>query len=224
MKQLATAPNLVDQVRAAILEEIAGGGLAPGDRVLQDSLAQALNVSRQPVQQALMLLRAQGILQDAPGRGLIVAALDPCHVQDMYDMRAVIEGLACLRAAHGATPAALRRNGRALIEAGRRAVASGSVPRMIDADIRFHAFLYTLSGNNLIEPALSPHLAYTQRVMGEVLNLHDGKPQDIWDEHEAIFEAIDSGDGTTAERLVRDHIARAGAFIADKLLQGPLRH
>lgn len=219
MKQLATAPNLVDQVRTAILEEIAGGGLAPGDRVLQDSLAQALNVSRQPVQQALMLLKAQGVLQDAAGRGLIVTALDPTHVQSMYDMRAVIEGLACQRAAGSAIPAMLR-SGRALIEAGRRAVASGSVPRMIDADIRFHAFLYALSGNPLIEPALSPHLAYTQRVMGEVLNLHAGKPQDIWDEHQAIFEAIEIRDGDTAERLAREHIAKAGLFIAGKLLQG----
>lgn len=219
MKQLATAPNLVDQVRAAILDEIASGRFAPGDRVLQESLAQALNVSRQPVQQALMLLRAQGILQDAPGRGLIVTALDPSHVQNMYDMRAVIEGLACLRAALCATPALLR-SGRALIEAGRRAVASASVPRMIDADIRFHAFLYALSGNALIEPALAPHLAYTQRVMGEVLNLHAGQPQAIWDEHQAIFEAIDSGDGGAAERLAREHIGKAGLFIADKLLQG----
>ena len=219
MRQLATAPNLVDQVRTAILDEIAGGRFAPGDRVLQESLAQALNVSRQPVQQALMLLRAQGILQDAPGRGLIVTALDPAHVQSMYDMRAVIEGLACQRAAGSATPAMLR-SGKALIEAGRRAVTSGSLPRMIDADIRFHAFLYVLSGNPLIEPALSPHLAYTQRVMGEVLNLHAGKPQDIWDEHQAIFEAIENGDGDRAEQLAREHIAKAGLFIADKLLQG----
>jgi DNA-binding GntR family transcriptional regulator len=220
MRQLATAPNLVDQVRTAILEEIAGGRFAPGDRVLQDALAQALNVSRQPVQQALMLLRAQGILQDAPGRGLIVAALDPTYVQSMYDMRAVIEGLACQRAAASASPAMLR-SGRALIETGRRAVATGSVPRMIDADIRFHAYLYALSGNHLIEPALAPHLAYTQRVMGEVLNLHPGQPQAIWDEHQAIFEAIEQEDGEAAERLAREHIARAGLFIADRLLRNP---
>lgn len=219
MKQLAIAPNLVDQVRTAILDEIASGRFAPGDRVLQEQLAQALSVSRQPVQQALMLLRAQGVLQDAPGRGLIVTALDPTHVQAVYDMRAVIEGLACRRAASHASPAT-RRAGKALIEAGRRAVASGLVPRMIAADIRFHAHLYVLSGNHLIEPALSPHLAYTQRVMGEVLNLDPGKPEDIWDEHQALLDAIEQGDGDTAERLAREHIAQAGLFIAGKLQQG----
>jgi DNA-binding GntR family transcriptional regulator len=99
MKTLSTQPNLVEQVRDAILEEVTSGKLSPGDRIIQEQIAQALGVSRQPVQQALMLLRNQGVLQDAPGRGLIVAPLDPEHVQHMYDMRAVIEGLAARRAA-----------------------------------------------------------------------------------------------------------------------------
>ncbi len=61
-------------------------------------------MSRQPVQQALALLRS--VLHDAPGRGLLVAPLDPTHVQHMYDGRAAIEGLAARRAAeHGAEAA-----------------------------------------------------------------------------------------------------------------------
>ena len=73
MKALSLQPNLVEQVRDAILEDIAEGTLAPGDRVIQEQVAQALGVSRQPVQQALLLLRGQGVLLDAPGRGLLVA-------------------------------------------------------------------------------------------------------------------------------------------------------
>ena len=99
MKALTTQPNLVDQVRDAVLDEVTSGRLAPGERIIQEQIAQTLGVSRQPVQQALMLLRNEGVLQDAPGRGLIVAALDPEHVRHMYDLRAVIEGLACRRAA-----------------------------------------------------------------------------------------------------------------------------
>jgi DNA-binding GntR family transcriptional regulator len=53
MKALAIQPNLVEQVRDAILAEISSGALAPGDRIIQEQLAQALGVSRQPVQQAL---------------------------------------------------------------------------------------------------------------------------------------------------------------------------
>jgi DNA-binding GntR family transcriptional regulator len=215
MKTLITQPNLVEQVRDAILEEIAAGKFAPGDRIIQEQIAQALGVSRQPVQQALALLRNQGVLQDAPGRGLLVAPLDPDYVQHMYDVRAVIEGLAARCAAEQGAERAAKAGG-ALIEAGRRAVASGSVAKMIAADIKFHEFIYGLSGNPLIAPALETHLTYTQRVMGEVL-LRDETPRDIWDQHEAILKAIAAGQGERAEALVRRHITQASGFMLARL-------
>ncbi|MFT3957347.1 MAG: GntR family transcriptional regulator [Piscinibacter sp.] len=215
MKALSTAPNLVEQVRDALLDEIASGQLAPGDRIIQEQIAQALGVSRQPVQQALALLRNQGVLHDAPGRGLIVAPLDPAHVQHMYDMRAVIEGLACRRAAETNAEKAAKL-GPALIEAGRKAVASGAVAKMIAADMRFHEFVYGLSGNPLVAPALATHLTYTQRVMGEVL-IRDEKPRDIWNQHAEILDAIARGDGERAETLARAHITQAAGFMVARL-------
>lgn len=215
MKALTTQPNLVEQVRDAILGEITSGAFAPGDRIIQEQIAQALGVSRQPVQQALAMLRSQGVLHDAPGRGLLVAPLDPDYVRHMYDIRAVIEGLAARRAAElGAERAA--KAGPALIEAGRKAVAAGSVLKMIAADMKFHEFLYSLSGNPLIAPLLETHLTYTQRVMGEVL-IRDEKPRDIWDQHEAILKAIVKGDGERAEALVRSHLTQASGFMVNRL-------
>ena len=215
MKALTTQPNLVEQVHGAVLDEITSGHLAPGERIIQEQIAQTLGVSRQPVQQALMLLRIQGVLLDAPGRGLIIAPLDPEHVRHMYDMRAVIEGLACRRAAQ-INPELAAKLGPALLEAGRKAVASGLVAKMIAADMKFHEFLYTLSGNPLVGPALMTHLTYTQRVMGEVL-LRDEKPRDIWDQHDQILQAICSRDAERAESLVRQHITHASGFIVSML-------
>lgn len=215
MKALSTQPNLVEQVRDAIVEEIASGAFAPGDRIIQEQIALTLGVSRQPVQQALALLRNQGVLQDAPGRGLLVASLDPQHVQHMYDIRAVMEGLAARRAAEQGHERAAKA-GPALIEAGRRAVDAGSVAKMISADMRFHEFIYSLSGNPLIAPALESHLTYTQRVMGEVL-IRDEKPRNIWDQHEAILKAISKGDGDRAESLVRSHLTQAAGFMVNRL-------
>ena len=215
MKTLTTQPNLVEQVRDAVLDEITSGQMAPGERIIQEQIAQALGVSRQPVQQALMLLRNQGVLQDAPGRGLIVASLDPEHVRHMYDMRSVIEGMAC-RCAAQFNSALAAKLGPALIEAGRKAVASGSVTRMIAADMKFHEFLYMLSGNPLVGPALATHLTYTQRVMGEVL-LRDEKPRDIWDQHAQILDAICHQDAERAEALVRQHITQASGFMVSRM-------
>lgn len=215
MKAISPTPNLVEQVRDALLSEIASGQLKPGERIIQEQIAQALGVSRQPVQQALMLLRNQGVLREAGGRGLIVTPLDPNHVHHVYQIRAAIEGLACRLAAENQADQA-RKQGTALIEAGRKAVASGQVPKMIAADIRFHEFLYGLAGNPLIAPAMDMHLTYTQRAMGEVL-VQDQSPRDIWDQHAAILEAIASGDADHAEQLAREHLMQASGFMVSRL-------
>lgn len=215
MKILTTQPNLVDQVRDALLEEIASGKLAPGERVVQERIAEALGVSRQPVQQALQLLLSQGVLRDAPGRRLVVAPLERDHIRNMYDMRAVMEGLACRCAAETNAEKAARL-GPAFIEAGRKAVAAGQIQKMIAADMRFHDFIHSLSGNTLIAPALSPHLTYMKRVMGQVL-MRDQKPRDIWDEHAEILDCIARGDGEMAEQLARAHIRKAADFMIDRI-------
>ncbi|WP_284616381.1 GntR family transcriptional regulator [Aquabacterium humicola] len=215
MKTLSVQPNLAEQVRDAILAEIESGALKAGERVIQEQVAAALGVSRQPVQQALLLLRNQGVLREAPGRGLIVAALDPDEVEHMYAMRAVIEGLAARRAAETNAERAARQ-GPALIEAGRKAVASGSVPKLVAADMRFHELIYALSGNPLVAPAMAAHWSATQRVMGEVL-LRDEAPRDIWDQHEAMLDAIMRGDGDEAEALARRHITQAGDYMVARL-------
>ena len=215
VKALTAAPPLSDQVYDALLAEITSGRLAPGDRVVQEQLAKELGVSRQPVQQALLLLRRQGLLVDAPGRGLEVAPIDTGHVRHMYDLRAAIEGLAARCAAQGAAERAARQ-GPALIDAGRKAVASGSIARMIGADMRFHQFICELSGNPLVAAAMATHWTATQRVMGEVLN-RDEKPRDIWDQHERILQAVVRGDADRAEALARQHITQASGFMVTRL-------
>ena len=110
-----------DGATARAICEVADAAII-GSRIIQEQLAQELGVSRQPIQQALTLLRQQGVLQDAPGRGLQVAPLDLEHVRHMYDVRAVIEGLAFRKAAElNAQRAAAQ--GPALIARGRKAVS-----------------------------------------------------------------------------------------------------
>lgn len=215
MKVLATQPNLAEQVRQAIVSEIASGKLKPGERIIQEQIAQELGVSRQPVQQALLLLKNQGVLRDAAGRGLLVTSLDPTQVRQMYDIRAVIEGLAFRKAAEN-NPERAKKLGPALIQNGRKSVRSGLVAQMIAADIKFHDFIYALSDNPLIAPAMQVQWTNTQRVMGEVL-MRDETPRDIWDQHEALLKAVMAGDGEAAEALARQHITQAADFMIERL-------
>ena len=185
----AAQPRLVEQVYEAILSEITDGRLAPNTRLIQDELAAAYGVSRQPVQQALLVLRSHGLVRDAPRRGLVVSPLDVEFVRNLYEVRAVLEGLAArLAAEHGSERA--RTDGQALIEKGRAAVESGSVTKQIAADMAFHSFLYEISGNPLIGETTAPHWHYLRRVMGEVLRDDEKIPGSIWDEHAAILEAV----------------------------------
>jgi DNA-binding GntR family transcriptional regulator len=215
VKILSVQPNLVEQVHEAILLEISSGKLAPGSRIIQEQIATELGVSRQPVQQALLLLRNQGLLRDAPGRGLIVAPLDPDHIRQMYDVRAVIEGLAFRKAALN-NAAAAKREGPDFITKGREAAKNGSVTDLIAADMAFHHFVYSLSENLLVAPTMDTHWTYTQRVMGEVL-MRDEKPRDIWDQHEALLQSIITGDGQAAEAQAREHILAAADFIIERI-------
>ena len=216
MVQLQTQPTLVEQVVNAIVSEIVDGDLPANARLIQDELARAYGVSRQPVQQALLLLRDRGLVREAPGRGLIVSPLDVDFVRNLYEVRAMLDGLAArLAAERGAARA--KDEGQAFIDAGRAAVASGSLSAQIEADMRFHAFINELSGNPLIGETTAPHWPYLRRVMGEVLRDDEQMPEVILEEHVAILDAIVAGKGTQAETLSREHILRAANIFVARL-------
>jgi DNA-binding GntR family transcriptional regulator len=216
MAQVQTQPTLVEQVVNAIISEIVEGQLPSNSRLIQDELARAYGVSRQPVQQALLLLRDRGLVREAPGRGLIVSPLDIDFVRNLYEVRAMLDGLAArLAAEHGSQRA--KAEGPAFLAAGRAAVKSGSLFEQIEADMQFHAFINELSGNKLIGETTAPHWPYLRRVMGEVLRDDAQMPQTILQEHVAILDAIIAGDGAEAERLSRDHISRAANIFVQRL-------
>jgi len=219
MRRLQPQPTLVDQVYEAILSEISAGKFGRDARLIQEELAQSLGVSRQPVQQALLLLRNHGILRDAPGRGLMVAPLEAEFVRNLYEVRGVLDGLASGKAAERGHDVAAQ-DGPAFIARGREAVASRSIAKMIAADMDFHFFLYGLSQNPLVAETSLPHWSYLRRVMGEVL-LHGETPTEIWDQHEAILNAVMTGNVEQAERLGREHISQASETLTSRLADRP---
>ncbi len=84
LQALPAVQSLIDRAYQELLVAIADGTLAPGQRIRQAELADSLGVSRQPVSHALHLLKRQGLVEGAGGKGLRVAALDPRRVTQMY--------------------------------------------------------------------------------------------------------------------------------------------
>lgn len=216
MAQVQNQPTLVEQVVNAIVSEIVDGELPANARLIQDELARAYGVSRQPVQQALLLLRDRGMVREAAGRGLIVSPLDVDFVRNLYEVRAMLDGLAARLAAERGSERA-KNEGQVYLDAGQAAVESGSLNGQIEADMRFHGFINELSGNPLIGETTAPHWPYLRRVMGEVLRDDAQMPQIILGEHVAILGAIIAGKGTEAESLSRNHISKAAKIFVQRL-------
>lgn len=213
MKPLSLQPSLVEQAYEAILDATCDGTLAAGTHLVQEQLAERLGVSRHPIQQALLLLRSDGVVQDAGRRGLIVAPLDLAMVRHRYQVRAALDVLAARLAAGrcaGAPELAALTKGRGerIVAEGIAAVAGGAVREMIAHDVAFHGFVYEASGNPVLGPTAQPHWSYLRRVMGEVLR-HAEPPAAIWQQHRGILDAIVRGEVETAGELALRHVEMA---------------
>ena len=209
--KLQPAPDLVDQVYRALLDAISSGSLPPGERLTQEDIARKLNVSRQPVLQALRLLKKDGFVHDAPGRGVWVAPLDVDWTRKVYQVRGALDVLAARLAAQQRF-----RIDPKLIERGRRAAAGRSVEAMLDADMAFHHAIYAASGNPLIGQSARLHWVHLRRVMGAVLQ-QSRQREALWDEHAAIADAIARGDAADAARLIDHHGRQASENLLARL-------
>ena len=94
----------------------------------------------------------------------------------------------------------------ALIDHGRQFARQGAISKLIRADMDFHRTIYDLSGNRMIREMLQPAWYHFGRTMGEVLAQEEA-PREIWEEHEAILDAIMREDPETAEARAREHVS-----------------
>lgn len=213
MTALPTPPSRTEQVYDAIVEDICTGRLTPGTPLRQELLAERFNVSRQPVQQALLLLRNQGLVREIGRRGVEVAPLDREFVGHLYDLRALLDG-------HAARLAATRRDddwlerAAEIVREGERAYTDRAFAPMITADVEFHRAVVDAAGNPLLVESAGVMWRNVQRVMGEVL-LRGGGPAWVWEDHAAILDAIHRRDAGRAEDLARRHAEHGQAMILE---------
>jgi DNA-binding GntR family transcriptional regulator len=84
--------RLADEVHRQILMAISGGGIAPSERIVQEELAETLQISRTPVREALLRLEQEGILVTSGRGGFMLRQISPQEVRDIYEARFAIEG------------------------------------------------------------------------------------------------------------------------------------
>ena len=210
MKPIAAAPRRAVQAYEAIRDGICDGSLEAGARLVQEELAAALDVSRQPIQQALALLKSDGLIVESGARGLYVAPLDPDGTAQRYQIRLVLDELAARLVAERAAASPqfgeeLRREGAAMLEKGWAAAGRGADREAVAFDVAFHSFLYDMSGNPLIRSTADPHWNYVRRAMIGVMR-HAKRGDIVWRQHGEILDALARGD-------VEGGVERAGAHV-----------
>lgn len=181
---------------------ITTGQLRPGERLIEDQLAAALGVSRNPVREAIRLLESTGLVEVRPRRGSYVASIDIDDLQQLLAVRALLEGRAAELAAQNATPDDAARV-RAWVEAGREATEAGDVLRAAECHRGFHTEVERLAGNRYLAEVARPLLNRTELVFSLLL---ERRGQATWVEHDAIATAIEAGDGAAAKATVETHL------------------
>jgi DNA-binding GntR family transcriptional regulator len=207
LEALQQPVSLVDQTYQVILNALCDGTLKPDERLTQEEIAARLNVSRQPVTHALAILKAQGFLAASGKRGLTVTPVKAEFFQAIYQLRSALEPLA-VELAIPRLDAASIVEARAIIARGRVMIAANDAAGGLQADVDFHTFIYTLSGNALIADTMRLHWQHLRRGMLQVLR-HPGMSAAVWQEHERILDAMIAGDTRTATALVRGHLIGA---------------
>jgi DNA-binding GntR family transcriptional regulator len=220
LSALQLSPDLIARVRDTLLAAVIDGTLAPGERLTQESVAEKLGVSRQPVSHALQLLKSRGLLTEAGKRGLVVAPVDAKRIRDLYQVREALEALAARLAAgrvgDGLVASADIKDARRALNEGCALGPSARVSELVNADVAFHSVVHRLSGNPAIGETIGEAWPHFMRSMSLVLSVSQTRER-VWREHRQILGAILAGKPADAETLARQHTNRAGEETARRL-------
>jgi DNA-binding GntR family transcriptional regulator len=191
--------------------EIVKGRLCPGEKIVEGSWARAFGVSQASIREAINMLAKDGLVTKTQGRSARVVNLSAEDVSQIYEMRAVLEGLAARLAAE-------KRSDTAGVEkelSGMQLSAQrDDVAAMLDANLRFHLGLCELSGNTyLVEQAytlLVPFFAFVR-----IRAIASGQRASLWAKdfpaYRRIVELVKEGEGEIVEQYVKKVMVRIAA-------------
>ena len=201
LKREPVADLAVRELRTAILT----GLLPPGHRIKPEELASKLGVSRMPIRQALSILEREGLVKTDRWRGTVVTPLDAALILNIYDLRAILERSVAATLSQKSFDSTTVRG---IIAVGRQVTATGDLTRTLELDLSFHTALYDAFGNRVLSDVIVGLWGHVRRVMHAAV-ISAGYRTELWDEHEAIIEAIDAHDPERAAAVAGDHIANA---------------
>src|SRR5262245_52818459 len=179
------------------------GELQPGERLLEDRLAEQLGVSRNPIREAIRILENTGLVEVTPRRGAHVALLDPVRAIELLELRSVLEAFAAQLAAKRGTVEQVQRI-REIFDEGKAATAAGDAVNAARCHREFHLAIEEAAGNSYLGPTVEPLRAQTELVFSVLI---DTRGLLGWEEHDAMLEAIEARDEDAARVATRRHMS-----------------
>ncbi|MDP1648504.1 MAG: GntR family transcriptional regulator [Rubrivivax sp.] len=219
LKPLERQPVLVEQVYDALRLQLRNGGVRPGQALQEVRIAEQLGVSRTPVREAMARLASEGLLA-TDRRSFTVPALTLADVDDIYELRCLIEPAALRRVAQLAGDATLRQDiDRALVDAA-GAHRAGDSQAFQDANVRYRAAWLALVPNQRWVRMIELYADHMQHIRAVTLGSSSVRTI-VLRGLKRITAALSTGDGDAAAAAMHEHLLQARhAFIRAVGLDG----
>ncbi len=203
------------ELRQAILN----GRLAPGVHVSVRPLCEEFGLSATPVKAALTALEREGFLVLHPHRGFFVPEVDREDMQELYELREVLDGIAARRAAALPDRDELVARLSALLERQTAEVHANDLTGYSDLDVQFHQEILVAAGNGRLQHVAENMIG--QLRLGRATSARvPGRPTAALVEHGEIIAAIAAGQQHQAERLARRHVRKSANALHRHLNRG----
>lgn len=200
--------NTAEVIAQSLREMISEAELPPGEPLIQERIAEMFQVSRVPVRDALQLLIGMGVAVNLPRRGVVVRPLSRQHLDDLFEVRKILEGAAIRSVVRRATPELYRRL-TDLIRQQTDCLRSRDVKQQATLDDQFHATLYADIGNRrLLELILSNWEMIKQARCASVVAPKHGT---LWiatsiSRHKRILAVLRKRDAEAASAVIFENI------------------
>lgn len=209
------APTSALRVHEELREAILAGTLKPGTRLRADALGERMRASRTPVREALVRLAQEGLVDMEPRRGASVRAFDPTDLQDLYEVRALIEPLGAARAASRIGPDSVTRlDELCRLAEDEQAADEESVATLLKLNDELHAIILSAADSVRLTAAMSA-LSGIPRVFRRGFWCDDEQRAQSLFCHRELVAALSAGRADLAETVMRLHIQGAAAFLME---------
>jgi DNA-binding GntR family transcriptional regulator len=192
--------NIYNKIRNNIIR----GQLSPGERLIEDRLAKEFKVSRSPVREALRLLESEGLIKFEANRGITVSKLSIKQVEEIYELRWVLEGHAARISASKATAKDLK-----FLKDHQKQLKIAAKERDMDSWLKhnalFHGFFYKNCGNNRLTQFVDSLKQNVNRYYFVTITV-PWHFQMYLDHHDAMLKGCEKQDGAMVEKYVKLHL------------------